>query len=214
MSQVKITPKTYREYLAEDLCDPALAYDDAVKNVSLRADGISPVKGAAEALSDAGLLKSGYAAYLKKQADDALAKGYANAAKEYRNSRDTSFKSYGDYLKNVAEKNAVSYENVYNAIKKKGTVKESEAYEYALEEGLSDADARRAAKTATEETLTALKKKIIAVVQRDGMGREHAIAYAVGQGLPEEFAEEIGDYADSWNRIYKKSDSIKEFYNQ
>lgn len=215
MSHKKTEPISYAEYLADQISDPTLDYEKAVKNVSARADAISPVRGStAEILGNAGLSESGYAAFLSEQAKNVKESGLADAAENYRNSRQTSLKSYSDYLKTVAEQNAVSFDSVVSAIKKKGTVEESAAYDYALGEGLSEADARLAAKTATEETLTALKKKILAVVQRDGMGREHAIAYAVGQGLPETYAEEIGDYADSWNRIYNKSDSIKEYYNK
>ncbi|GEM_PF-3892807 len=212
----KITKaKSFREYLANELSDPALTYEAAVRNVSTEADGKTPTYGkTAEALGSGGLLQGGYASYLSAQAEKNKEKGLAQAAKTYRSDLASSAKSYSEYLASVAKQNAAGFESVVTAIKKAGTLDEKTAYDYAKGTGLSDIDAERAAKTATEQTADALKKKIIAAVQRDGMSREHAVAYAIGQGLSEEAAAEIGDYADTWNRIYTKSDSIKEYYNQ
>lgn len=207
------TPKSYSEYLTSIQKDPTLDYENTVKNVSLEADAASPTRGkSAEALASYGLTNSGYAAFLKNEAEAAKKSALSDAKSAYQTATAKTANAYRDYVEDFLDKNNTSFESVVSSIKRNGTVNEADAYTYALRAGLPENYAKIAANAATVYNINELKKSVIEAVQRDGMGREHAIAYAKGQGLSDELAEEIGDYADSWNRIYKKSDSIQEYY--
>ena len=196
----------------------ALYKDDAKKALGERLSGIEadymkalPTYGrTAEQLGSAGLGGSGYSEYLKGLAYLDMQKQKKGAREDYEGALKDAYKSYADYLESSAKRQQSLLSDTVKAITSESILDFDAAYRFAVTRGLSESDAKAAAKTAVDEVSRAVKARVISTIVSEGLTREGAVSYALALGLSSEIAEELGVFAETLlNSKPKESESGK-----
>ena len=145
----------------------------------------------AEALGQTGLLSGGYSEYLKGLAYQDMQKQKTNARRDYEGALRDAYKSYGEYLDSKAKTQQSLINDTIDAITGESILDYDAAYRFAVTRGLSEVDAKAAAKSAVDEVTRAVKTRVISAIVAQGLTREGAVSYAIAMGLSPEVAKEL-----------------------
>lgn len=152
-------------------------------------------------LSRSGLSGSGYRNYLDSVKMRG-AKNYAAALDdELLASPALGRTKYGTYVEKLAKKDERLYSDTLKSLTSAKVADYKEAYDIALESGLSDKRAREVARESTERTRTKLRRDIIKSIVQDRLSRDEAWTLATAGGLGDEEANELGMIAERLRRI-------------
>ena len=149
----------------------------------------------AESLNSLGLSKSGYADYVNSTAKKEYADRLSSLNADYEATEANNRKGYESYLEAEQQKYRKTYEAALKSLEKSGIMNFESAYEYALELGLSEEDARGAAEKSTSLLIEETRKKIINDIILNRLGSAQAKEYALSLGLDEKTANELGEVA-------------------
>ncbi|MBO5945285.1 MAG: hypothetical protein J6Q69_01635 [Clostridia bacterium] len=153
------------------------------------------------ALSDRGLANSGYAGYV----DNSIRSVYSarRAAQDASLLADPAYGmgKYEDYLTSLSKKEEKLYVETVKSLISSKVVNYKEAYDIALESGLTDKRAREAARESTDNTKSKLRKEIINAIVYEKLTREQAFTLATSGGLDKDDATELGRLAEGLNQL-------------
>lgn len=195
-----LTPKSLSSYLKENGA-PADTLRTAVTDAIHLSRISSPTNGAlAEALSDTGLLKSGYRDYLASAADTAKEKATATAYQSYLNDKRTAEAGYKEYLSQVDRKRASSASDVLRYATRLNTVDNEDIARYARSLGFSAEDAAALSVRAVDGVLKERRSSVLQTVIDRSMTGQEAESYARALGFSDEESLAIARFADALRR--------------
>ena len=156
----------------------------------------------AEKLHGMGLSSSGYSNYLNEKAYSDMKSGIADAKKQFAQNEQENLVRYADYTDAQKKK----FTGIVNSIENAGMIDFDSAYEYAVNSGLSENDAKMAAKTANDIVRKRLKDSIMKTVISKNLTKQQTLQYALSLGLNKDDAAELSYYADYINGYFNSSD--------
>ena len=165
----------------------------------------------AERLATAGLNNSGYAKYINTLTEGARKEALASADLSAGKSMAKDMKAYEDYLNQAEDDRLKAYENAVKSIKSDSITSYSQAYDKAVELGLDEESAKRAAKEASDSVKSSLRQKLLTEIATKRLTSEATRAYALTIGLDESIANELAEYAHRLNESVD-SDGMSETY--
>ncbi len=207
---------SFKEYLSYVGKDYERDYSQALLKTDTAAAKTSPLYGkSGEALRGMGLADSGYASYLKRNNDSFLNETKKSLYADYLKNLDSAKDSYANYLISYREKQTNIAKSLIDRLENDGILDFNKAYQLAIEQGLSEENARAAAESGTKAARDKIYNKIIEVISRYRYSRERAEIYAKEMGLTEKDVKSLGDYAYRINQaIYSGSELIENIENQ
>ncbi len=190
------TKESYESWLRANGINAEKIYFDTVRDIeSDYQRELSGHGSRAEALAGLGLTGSGYSDYLSGKAYSEMQKGKQDARSTYAENKRKNISGYQSYIKDYKEAEDKSIKAVVKAIGNDGIVDYDTAYRYAVSLGLSEESASAAAKTASDYAVKTLRSSVMKRILSQGLGKTQAINYALGLGLSENDANELGEYA-------------------
>ena len=190
--------KKYAEWLKENGKDSGTSYAAALTAARTKLQQSLPTYGAvAERVNSIGLSKAGYSEYLKSAAENA----YKRSVKEATDKRDAidteneaAYRSYSEaYDKDQAEK----LRRVISTLAATDKLDYGAMLKLGVESGLSEKNAKAAAKAGYESVLSKLRRIALSTVEENGHDFEDAYNYGISLGLPEDEALYLAAYAES-----------------
>ncbi|MBQ8720376.1 MAG: hypothetical protein IJY65_05025 [Clostridia bacterium] len=196
--------KSYAEWLVQRGGDSDEDYADSLKAASTAAYKSTATYGAAaESLATRGLFGSGYASYLSRKKEREAADAYEELRSDYSESVLEDRRGYHSYSEDYDERAEKTKSSVIESIKKSKMLVYNDAYIYAINQGLSDADAAAAAKSGTDAAVSAVRESVIDSVINERLTYEETKSLAASLGLGEEDAERLGEFAREYTGYYK-----------
>lgn len=165
----------------------------------------------AERLATAGLNNSGYARYINTLAGNTRKEALKGAALSTGKSIAKDMKAYESYLDQAEEDRLKAYENAVKSIKSDKITSYNQAYDKAVELGLDEESAKRAAKEASDAVKSSLRERLLTEIATKKLTSESTRAYALTLGLDETVADELAEYAHKLNESVD-SDGMSEAY--
>ena len=225
--------KTLEDYLKDDLIKRAKALGATGYSAWITQHGSAPMssyakktseiyrKEAVDKKSRAGALgtlaSSGYADYIGDAARRDVATKKQNAVASYDAEVAAGIKGYEQHLDDYSEKYKKLYESVEKTLRNEKIASAERALERALELGLSDTDAKRAAEKISAEVTEKVRGEVMTTIVEKRLTQNQARLYAIGLGLSEDIAEELAKYAYELNEEVKSSgylDYLRELEKQ
>lgn len=198
--------KSYADFISESYgTEPRLAHEralsDAAREYSESAVGYGR-RG--EALADAGLMDSGYAAYLEQERERAFDEAKLEANRELRAWESLAKQGYAKYLEEYRKTQESRMSSAVRILLSDNFGSGEQAYRYGLSIGLEDERAQMlrdmseayGADQFRDSTLSA-RINMLNNITGKHMSYEQAYRYALALGAPEETAERIARYAES-----------------
>lgn len=174
------------------------ALGDALKAADRQYAASQPGYGkSGDALAEAGLLDSGYAAYL---AGIAYAARQSSRAQAQRDMRREAASGYASYVNQKESERQSALTQVTNKLLQNGITDKNAAYTLALQYGLGRTDARRTAENIGNITgvgSAQLRRTVLDNIISLGMRAEYGKQYAMVCGLSEEEAERVAQVAEA-----------------
>lgn len=205
--RISSSPQSYSDWLKSYGVDSSRILNEAFSDIETDYERAKSIYGTnAERLSAIGLTSSGYSDYLSGNAYATMQKRKTGAFKQYSENEEKNRSGFLDYVEGVIKEheNALKAENdrfykTVNGIMNAGIRDAKEAYNFAIEAGLSEEKAVAAAKTASEIGHRRLAEDTLSYIIGHGFNKTQAREYALAVGLSEKEAEDIAKYADSIN---------------
>ncbi len=206
----------YRSWIKQNGVDSAKIYADSIRDITGDYKRARSEYGSlAESLSDLGLTASGYSDYLNGKAYSEMQKRKEGARAKYSENERQNHRGYAEYISGIAKKDYTNYTNVVNSISNAGILDYDEAYNFALQEGLSESSAELAATTANDMVKRKRRENAIKTIIGNSFGRTQAREYALALGFSDAEAQELAEYAQKINREnYYSSDYIEYLKNK
>ena len=120
-------------------------------------------------------------------------------------------KAYEKYLDQAEKDRLEAYENAVKSIKSDKITSYNLAYDKAVELGLDEESAKRAAKEASDAVKSSIRQKLLTEIATKRLTSEATRAYALTLGLDESIADELAEYAHKLNESVD-SDGMSETY--
>ncbi len=165
----------------------------------------------AEELATSGLNNSGYAKYINTLAEGARNEALESAALSTGKGIARDMKAYEKYLAQAENDRLKAYENAVKSIKSDNITSYNQAYDKAVELGLDEESAKRAAKEASDAVKSSLRQKLLTEIATKRLTSEATRAYALTIGLDESVADELAEYAHKLNESVG-SDGVSDTY--
>lgn len=198
----KLGAKGYSEWLGKNTYSPSRTYSDAIAEARTSyALSLPGYAETSEKLSDAGLGKSGYSSYLASTAKSTYESAVKEAQRAAGKSAAESALSYEKYINQLSESREKLKNDLYNELVGDYVTDIDYAYERALSAGLTEAESREIAKSATSKTRTTLFRRAVSSIISKTLTKEQATEYASSIGLPEKDVEELGMIAHIINQM-------------
>ena len=209
--ELSSSAEDYRSWLSQNGIDSEKIYAESIRDITGDYKQAKSEYGSlAESLSNLGLTASGYSDYLNSKAYSEMQKRKEGARAKYVENERKNREGYSDYIAGITKKDYSNYTDVVNSISNAGILDYDEAYNFALQEGLSGSTAELAARTATDMVKRKRRESVIKTIISNSFGRTQAREYALAVGLSEDEAAELAEYADKINREnYYSSDYIE-----
>lgn len=206
----------YSNWLLQNGINSKKIYADSIRDITGDYERAKSEYGSlAESLSNLGLTASGYSDYLSGKAYSDMQKRKEGAREKYAENERKNRQGYSDYIAGITKKEYSNYTDVVNSISNAGILDYEEAYNFALQEGLSGSSAELAAKTANDMVKRKRRESALKTIITNSFGRTQAREYALAVGLSEDEAEELAEYANKINReAYYSSDYIEYLKNK
>ena len=203
-NKVKSNSKqSYAAWLKANGIDSEKIYSEKLKDIETDyKSGLNNYGAAAESLSRQGLSESGYSDYLNGKVYSEMQRSKRYAKSEYENNIQKNEKGYADYLDSYIKNENKTFASVVKTIDSNGIIDYDAAYRYAVNQGLSEDTAKIAAKTASDIARKKLKDSVIRKIVSAGLTETQVKEYAMGLGLSEAEALELGRYAKEINNYY------------
>ena len=151
----------------------------------------------AENLAKGSLTSSGYSAFLERNAKSALDADVNEKYALYKTAEAENMTGYLNYLDNYQKQIKKLKTSVTDSLIKNKVVNKQDAYEYALEAGLSESDALTVSQNVYESAKRKLISEVMESVASYKLDAEGARLYAEAMGLSEKDAKGIGEYAEA-----------------
>lgn len=191
----------YRSWLSQNGIDSAKIYADSIRDITGDYKQAKSEYGSlAESLSELGLTASGYSDYLNGKAYSEMQKRKEGARAKYAENERKNRQGYSEYISGAAKKDYSNYTDVVNSISNAGILDYEEAYNFALQEGLSESSAELAAITANDMVKRKRRENALKTIIGKSFGRTQAREYALAIGFSDAEAEELAEYAYKINR--------------
>ena len=205
--RINSSPESYSDWLKTYGVDSNRILNQAISDIRTDYERAKSSYGTnAERLSSIGLTSSGYSDYLSGKAYATMQNRKSGAYKQFSENEEKNRSGFLDYVEGVIkeQENAQKAENdsfykTVSNIVNAGIRDTDEAYDFAIESGLSEEKATAAAKTACERGHRRLAEDALSYIIGHGFDKTQAREYAIAVGLSEEEAEDIAKYADSIN---------------
>ncbi|MDY3845780.1 MAG: hypothetical protein SOZ62_02570 [Eubacteriales bacterium] len=189
------------------------ALEETIKNIKTRL----PTYGSnAEKLAESGLQNSGYGDYIKDNTADELLRAQENA-QNYGSESTAALRGYAKYLENVQKNVASMRKDLLYRLTSPKAGDYTSGYKLALEYGMSDEDAKKLSKAASEFRESGIKGKydVMNYIIEHRFKYNEAYAYALASGLEDRNARLVAEAADKINSDYEEQvrllfDSVKE----
>lgn len=208
----------YSAWLKRNGADSAAIVSDGISRADTALKKAAASYGkSAESLGSLGLSRSGYADYVNRTAKKEYSDSLSALNADYAKNEAKNLKIYESYLEAEKQKYRETYDAAVKSLEKSGIMNFDKAYEYALELGLSDDDARAAAEKSTSTLIDETRKKIISDIILNRLSSAEAKEYALVLGLDEKLASELGDIAYNLNESVengKYSESYLEYLKE
>ena len=205
LREVQNRPKGYAEYLSSALGEANEAYVRARQDAEIDlAKSASGYGTGGERLLRSGLGTSGYADYLKADAERRYASAKKKAEADYADAREAGGKSYEKYLSQHEANEDEILRKALRRMTSDGIESYTEGYRYAVAEGLSGDRAELFARMCDaygggrkggiggDERISILRE-----IMQNGLDYESAYLYARAVGASGTTAKKIADYAAS-----------------
>ena len=168
----------------------------------------------AESLSRLGLTGSGYSDYMKGRAYSVMQSEKQKALSVYADNVKKNASGYSDYVSKITSETNEKIRKTVNDIVAKGFINYEDAYNYAVTIGLSEDDAKAAAKGGSDSARSELKYEVMKAIKNSALNKNEAYNYALGVGLTKEEAAILASYADNMNKYFDLSnDEIDRIIN-
>ena len=184
--------RSYAAWLSDYGIDPERIAGGKIASV-MKEGALSSVNyGAkAESLLDKGLSDDGYAAYLKALSNDKARLKIQNAGEELIQNRYKNSRGYQEYVEKYKTLQGKIMESVKKTLIDMECFDTNEAYEIALNEGLSDENAKSIATIGTRLAKEKVTNNAIAHVTYNNFSLRLARMYAQTLGLDEDYIKRI-----------------------
>lgn len=149
-----------------------------------------------EALSQSGLIESGYSDYLSRKAGVMLDSAVSEADKAYEESRGEAYRSYGEYLAGEEKENETLMQRVLRDVLNSDMMHYDDVYAYAVTAGLGDSDAKAVAESTMLRETRKSMRDILDRVLSHGFDHDTALRYAMAAGLSAKDARRIAELSD------------------
>ncbi len=204
--------KSYTDWLFENGILSDDIYHNSVKNAETDYQKAKAEYGSrAESLASSGLSKSGYSDYLSAKAYEVLQRERKDASLEYRRNERQNKTNYASYVSALEDAESKLFTSVGNDIVKKRILGYSDAYDYAVDAGLSESLAEKVASSATKTVLADIKTEIGKLIINKKLSQSETKAYARFMGLSEADANELGEFAKKYNYVYTTGEAYLDY---
>jgi len=205
--RVSSSPESYKEWLKSYGIDSRGILNESLSDIGADYERAKSSFGAnAERLSSLGLSASGYSDYLSGKAYESMQKRKRGAYEKYIENERTNKSGFRDFVESaLKEENAAKAAESEKFYKTVGDIVDAgirdpeEAYNFAIDSGLSEEKAKAAAKTASDAVRRRFTEDTLRYIINHGFDKDQAKQYALAVGLSEEEAEGLAGYADSIN---------------
>ena len=199
--------ESYSDWLISNGINSEKIYSDSIRDITGDYERAKSGYGSlGESLAELGLTASGYSDYLAANAYSTMQKRKMGAKNKYAENEAENRSGYSNYLREISDAASKAYKSVVTAISNEGIMDYEKAYNYAVGAGLSEDDAKLAAKTASDIVRKSIRQSIIKAIVSKGFNKKQAKDYSLALGLSEAEAEELGKYAAEINE-YEHFDS-------
>jgi hypothetical protein len=196
-------PKSYGEYLKTRLADAGAAYAEAMRSAEkkrLRSLGGYGSRG--ESLAKGGLVTSGYADYLREEAERRFDGESIAAESALADEKEKGRRDYASYLEREDAKEDEILRSAIRKMASSGIESYEEGYRFGVAEGLSgdraelfarmcDAYGNRSFRGIDSDARISLLREIM----QNGLDRESAYLYARAVGASSATAKKIAEFA-------------------
>lgn len=203
---------SYADWLKANGVNAEKIYSDSIRDITADYERAKSEYGnKAESLAKLGLTASGYSDYLSANAYSAMQKRKAGARDKYAENEASNRSGYAKYLNEITEGESKAYKSIVSAITNEGILDYEEAYNYAVGAGLSEENAKLAAKTASDMVRRDVRERVIKTIIAQNFNKKQAKEYALALGLDENDAEELAKYASEINEYSYFGDDYLEY---
>lgn len=188
----------FDDYVRVSGDDPGTQLDSALKNAYTAYKSNIGGRGAsAEGTPQNGLARSGYSEYLKSSQDAAYGRAVNDATKKSASALSKQIGAYEKYLEGYIKDSAKLKQSVGSKLLSSSVTDRNAAYNYAIDSGLSDGDAKEVSDSVYSAVLKKLRTKILEQVIYQKIDYETAAELARSYGLDEKDVEGIRNEARS-----------------
>ena len=203
------SPESYADWLMKNGVNAEKILSDRTSIInSDYAKALSGYGAGAESLSRLGLTGSGYSDYIKGRAYSVMQGEKQKAISDYTENIRKNASGYSEYISKITSENNEKIRKTVNDIVKKGFINYDDAYNYAVTVGLSEEDAKAAAKGGSDSAREELKHEVMKAIKNSALTKNEAFNYALGVGLTNEEAAILADYADKMNQYFDLPDDV------
>ena len=205
--------KSYADWLTENGIASQDIYHESLKDIDTEYKKAAAEYGArAERLASSGLIGGGYSDYLSSKAYEIMQKSKLSAKNDFMKNEKENRRNYESYLSKLYGEEISLYKNTEDAIIKNGIAGYDDAFSYATKIGLSEEMASEVATRATKIVSDNIIGEISQMIIKNKLSDKEAAAYAIFQGLSEDDAKKLAEFAKSYNHInYNYGDSYLDF---
>lgn len=200
------TGPSYSEWLRKNGTSAENIYQRGIQGTEAEYKSSLPSYGAlAENLAGGGLSGGGYEKYLRDMSEKNY-KAEKNSA--LNNMLKTMEKNLEDYKSETEEKDTskpMSYTTALYYLDREKFPNYDDAYSFALDIGLDEETADRAAKYVSDKYRKKIKEEILKSIVNKSLTESQTRKYAEGLNLPEEDIEELCAYAKEINEYISTS---------
>ena len=203
---------SYADWLKANGVNAEKIYSDSIRDITADYERAKSEYGnKAESLAKLGLTASGYSDYLSANAYSTMQKRKAGARDKFAENEAKNRSGYTSYLNEIIDKEGKAYKSIVSAITSQGIMNYEEAYNYAVGAGLSEENAKLAAKTASDMVRRDVREKVIKTIIAQNFNKKQAKEYALALGLDESDADELASYAGEINEYVHFDDDYLEY---
>ncbi len=203
-NKVKSNSKdSYEAWLRSNGINAEKIYTDSIKEIE--ADyktKLASYGSEAEAVAKLGLSGSGYSDYINGKAYSEMQREKSKARSIYSENSVKNERGYQNYINAYNKEQLEKFDDVVKTINRNDIIDYETAYKYAVSQGLSDDDAKAAAKIASDTAKKALKDYVMKIIVNNGLSETEAKEFAIGLGLSEEEAANLGAHAKEISNYY------------
>lgn len=210
------SPDSYDVYKHKNGLDTAKSYQDAVGALyaSYKKD-LSSYGANSREISNKGLQKSGYSAYVDALADNSFKYGSKALSDAYKQAEEKNRLSYASYLDSFSNKQQSVKKSVMSHLIDNDIVDQNTAIAYGMNAGLSYDDAVAAGQSAYEVTRQKVLNEILKQTVSLGLDQRGAKMLAVKMGVTESDADAISKEVSELLEYYRNiSADYLEFLEQ